>query len=168
LAGTAVAVLVVVAVAVAMPRRDTARRVQQTDAPHPWIVLLTTLIASLVWHAMLAVMWRVQPALSRWPLVLAPMLGALAVMVLMFGLVRRWAARRDWNDLHRLALVTGALISHSVFGIAVLAKATIDRVGAAALGLAMLNFIAVLAVRVRSRLYAPSAGIDRDHSRHRS
>jgi hypothetical protein len=75
----------------------------------------------------------VQPAFAHWPLVLVPRQGALAVIVVLTWLLCHWAATSGWNDRHGLALVVGALLSHSLFGGAVLAKTMVDRAGVAVL-----------------------------------
>src|SRR5262249_48803885 len=121
------------------------------NAPQPWVVLLVTGIASLTWHALLALLWRSQPAFADWPLVLVPMLGALIVVAGMTWLLRRWAATPDWNDRHRPALVIGAVVSHSLIGGTILTKSPADRVGVAALGLVAIIGLLLFARRVCAR-----------------
>ena len=112
---------------------------------------MATCIASLVWHALLGLLWRVHPAFTRWPLVLVPTLGALAVIVVMIWLLCRWAATSTWNDRHRLALVIGALLSHSLFGAAILTKTMVDRAGVAVLILVTVVLLILFASKVRYR-----------------
>jgi len=156
LAATALLALVLAVIALVVLPRTAGRRVVHASAPQPWIVLLVTCIASLVWHTLLALLWRIQAALAGWPLVLIPMLSAGAVLVAMAWLLRKWAATRDWNDRHQLALVSGAAISHSLFGGAILTKTTVDRLGVAGLGLLLIVLLILLAIRIRGRVEAQS------------
>jgi hypothetical protein len=154
LAVTALVALVLAVVALSGLPRTAAqpKRKLDTDAPQPRIVLFVTCIASLIWHALLALLWRIQPAFAGWPLVLVPMLGGMTVVVVMAWLLCQWAAMRDWNDRHRLALVSGALVSHSLIGGAILTKTTVDRVGVAILGAVMIGLLVRFATRVRDRV----------------
>ncbi len=131
LAVTALITLTLAVVALVILPQNAARLKRHTNAPQPWLVLVVTCIASLVWHALLGLLWRVQPVFAHWPLVLVPTLGALAVIVVMTWLLCQWAVTCDWNDRHRLALVVGALLSHSLFGGAILTKTMVDRAGVA-------------------------------------
>jgi hypothetical protein len=151
LAVTALITLGLVVVALVIPPKNAPRPQSQTNAPRPRAVLLVTCIASLIWHALLALLWRIQSAFAHWPLVLAPMLGAMAVIVMMVWLLRQWSATCDWNDRHRLALVSGALLSHSLIGGAILTNTTVDRAGVAVLGFVMIVLLGLFASRVRDR-----------------
>jgi hypothetical protein len=142
-----VALLLVITALVVVPRKAT-RPTVNASAPQPRLVLVVTFIASLVWHALLAVLWRVESAFANLPLALVPMLGATAVAASMAWALRQWTAGRGWNDRHRLALVSGAVISHSVVGGTILTKSTVDRVGVAVLGLVLIVLLALLAKRV--------------------
>jgi hypothetical protein len=145
LAVTALIMLGLVVVALVIPPMNAPRPQSQTNAPRPWAVLLVTCIASLIWHALLALLWRIQPAFAHWPLLLAPMLGAMAVIVMMVWLLRQWSANRDWNDRRRLALVSGALLSHGLIGGANLTNTTVDRAGVAVLGFVMIVLLSLFA-----------------------
>ena len=151
LAVTALITLALVAAALVILPQKAARPQRNTDAPRPAVVLLVTFIASLFWHTLLALFWRIQPVFARWPLVLVPMLGAIAVIGMMVWLLRQWVATRDWNDRHWLALVSGALVSHSLFGGAVLTKSTVNRAGVAALILVTIALLSLFAIRVQDR-----------------
>jgi hypothetical protein len=156
LAVTALGALVLAVVALSgLPRtaaQPKPKLTLDTNAPQPRIVLLVTCTASLIWHALLALLWRIHPAFAYWPLVLVPMLGGMTVVVVMAWLLHQWAATRDWNDRHRLALVSGALVSHSLIGAAILTKTTVDRVGVAVLGAVMIVWLVWFATRVRDRV----------------
>jgi hypothetical protein len=152
LAVTALIVLVLAVLALVVLPRNAVQPKLQLSAPQPRVVLIVVFASSLIWHIMLALLWRVLPAFARWPLVLAPVLGASALVVLMVWLLRRWASARGWNDRHRLALSSGALLSHSLIGSAILTNTPIERVGSAAMGLMTIVLLVLFAVRVRDRV----------------
>jgi hypothetical protein len=54
------------------------------------------------------------PGLMSGPGVLAPLVVALALVVVAVRLVRRWSAAPDWGRPHRVALGSGALLGHSL------------------------------------------------------
>jgi len=146
-----VALLLVVTALVVLPR-NSARPKPAADAPQPRLVLLVTFTASVLWHALLAVLWRIEPAFADWPLFLVPVLGAMAVAASMDWGLRQWTARRGWNDRHRLALVSGAVISHSLVGGIILTKSIADRVGVGFLGLVLIVLLILFANRLRERV----------------
>lgn len=82
-------------------------------------------------------LWGIRPVFSDWPLVLVPMVSALAVAVGLARLVGCWSRARDWNDLHRVALASGAVICHTLIGVLAVAQTPADRIVLIALGLAM-------------------------------
>jgi hypothetical protein len=154
LAGTALIALVLAVVALVILPRKTALAQLEFDkaAPAPWAVVAVTTALSLIWHCLLVLSWRVHPAFANGMLVVVPMLGASAVAVAMAWLVRQWSESADWNDRHRLAVVSGALMSHSFFGAAVLTKSMANRVGVGVLDLVMIGLFILFANRVRDRV----------------
>jgi len=101
-----------------------------------------------------AILWRIQPVFAQWPLALVPMLSAIAVAGAVAGLVRRWAAARNWSDVHQLAIVSGAVISHSLIGAVIFTSTTFDRIGITVLGLTLLS---MFAIRVRQQTHSAIA-----------
>jgi hypothetical protein len=71
------------------------------------------------------------------------MLGAIALGVVMIWLVRSWAKSHNWNDLHLLALASGALVPQT----------TTARVGLIVLGLVMIVLLALFALQARGRVH---------------
>jgi hypothetical protein len=161
LAVTALITLTLAVVALVILPQNAGRLKRHASAPQPRLVLVVTCIASLVWHALLGLLWRVHPAFAHWPLVLVPTLGALAVIVVMTRLLSHWAATSGWNDRHRLALVVGALLSHSLFGGAILTKTMVDRAGVAVLILVTLVCLILFASKVRDRTLRQGGDPDR-------
>lgn len=150
---TALVTLALVVVALAVLPRKAHRSVRENSAPHPWLVLLIIGIGGFLWHAM-SFLWHIQPVFSRWPSVLVPMLGAVAILAGIAWLVNRWSQAHDWSDLHLLALVSGALACHTLTGLLSpdLTHTLADRIALIILVLAMTGFLAWFAFRVRSRV----------------
>jgi hypothetical protein len=115
------------------------------------VIPVVTGIASLIWHALLALLWRVHPAFARWPFVLVPVLIAIVLTVIVAWLLRRCVATRDWDDRHRLALVSASVVSHSIFGGAVITKTAVDRACVAVLVFVTIVLLILFACRVRDR-----------------
>ncbi len=126
------------------PRRD-------IKAPSAWIVLLVGLVAGFLWQAVLILTRAFFPALTHGALVLIPMLVALLLAAGTFWLLLQWSQARDWGDLHLLALASGALIAHTVFGVFFLTVTPLDKGALAVLGAAMLVLLILFAVQLRRR-----------------
>jgi len=121
-------------------------------APRPRVVFLTTCCAALVWHFLLALLWRVVPAAAGWPYVFLPMAAALLLATGLLWQVEQWTGAANWNDLHRLAIAGGAIISHSLIGGLIFPNTAVDRVGILLLAIATLVGLGVLAHHVRARV----------------
>lgn len=145
-----VTVALVIVALVVLPRKVPRPRLQ-INAPHPWFVLLVIGISGFIWH-FLADPDGVAPMFARWPLVLLPMLGAVVILVGIAWLLRRWSQAQDWNDLHLLALASGAVICHTVVGALVLTHTTTDRIDLVVLALLMAGFLLWLALRIHRRI----------------
>jgi hypothetical protein len=74
-----------------------------------------------------------QPAFTRGPVVLLPMVTAAALVAAGYISLRRMNASPAWTARHTLAVIAGALIAHSIGGLVVMAHTTIDRLGLIAL-----------------------------------
>jgi hypothetical protein len=145
------AVLVLTVVALGVLPRKMSQSPQQFDVPPPWMTLLISGIAGFACLALLIELGRVVPAFTRGLLVLVPMLGALALVAVVALLVHRWSRTPYWSDLHRLALVSGALVAHTLLGILHFHYTVLDRLGLIVLGLVMIVLLALLAIQVRNR-----------------
>jgi hypothetical protein len=148
---TALIALVLVIVALGVLPGQMPRPTLPIHAPQPRVVLVVTLIATLIWHALLSLLWRVQPAFAQGLLVLVPMLGALIIVVLMIWLVGRWSRSQGWGDRHLLALASGALVVHTAIGALLSHYTLFDRIGVVVLGLIMSGMLALFARRIRGR-----------------
>ncbi|MEU6711447.1 hypothetical protein ABZ897_08175 [Nonomuraea sp. NPDC046802] len=89
------------------------------------------------------------PAFTQGGWVVVPMVAAALLAVVAGVLLRRWTAHGGWRDRHSLALASGALVAHTVFGVIANGENTTDRVSLAALGVVMVGLLALLARRTR-------------------
>jgi len=118
------------------------------DAPSPWLVGLVAALTAGLWFGLL----DLPSSLRESALVLLPMLGELALVAGVAALIRRWSARRDWSDIHRLALACGALLASMLFGFfAVTAGNRVDQQGQGVASLVAVVLLALLARRLQQR-----------------
>ncbi|QBD76667.1 hypothetical protein EPA93_11900 [Ktedonosporobacter rubrisoli] len=153
---TALIIIALVVIALGVLPRKTARRMRESRAPSPWIVLLVIGVVGFIWHDALA-LGRIQPAFAHWPLVLLLVLGTAALSIGIAWLVKCWSEMRGWNDLHLLALAGGALACHTLSGWLYIAHTLAERVALSVLALAMAGFLAWVARRIQHNV-SHSAG----------
>lgn len=146
LIGAALAVIILVALALALP---TGAQPAPTEhaAPSPWLVGASVGVVALTWFTLL----DIPHVLRDSALVLLPMLIILGLAVGIAVLLRRWSAARGWGDLHRLAIVFGALLVSACEGFfLVTAGNALNQAGQAVISLLALALLAVFTWR-RSR-----------------
>jgi hypothetical protein len=122
--------------------------------PSPWIVGLLGLVAGFLWQFILALTRVLFPVLIQGALVLIPMLVAASLAAVVFWLLRKWSQTRDWNDVHWLALASGALVAHTIFGVLFLTFTPLDKIGLAVLGVLMVVLLILFAMCLRRREWA--------------
>jgi hypothetical protein len=149
LAVLAVAVLVMAALRLLPGNRPEAERPERV--PSPWVVLLVAGISGFAWQFVLIWLRHFLPVLFAGAWVVLPMLLVVIMAGAVGWLVQQWARSHNWSDLHLLALASGALIAHTLFGALVLTQTTVDRLGLLALGLVMIAMLILLAFRLRAR-----------------
>ena len=74
--------------------------------PRPWIGVITAFLLGLPWYALMVLVFG---PVRELPL-LVPMVGAVIWSAGLFLLIRHWARKSGWQDLHRWALCFGALL----------------------------------------------------------
>jgi hypothetical protein len=89
--------------------------------------------------------------------VLVPMLIAIAPVAVVVALIGRWSRPdRGWRDLHRLALVIGALPTSVLYGFFyVTAGSPVDRAGQAVASAAAVALLALFARRLHGKCKFP-------------
>jgi hypothetical protein len=130
------------------PRREPDRGSAGRTAPAPWLVGLAAFGLALPWFLLVLL------ALLDWPTARIPFWLALAAGLLWAGGVLLatvvWSRSSGWEDAHRLALVTGALVAAMLAGLAIFligGAGPVDLVGKVVLDVAAV----VLLVRVNRR-----------------
>jgi hypothetical protein len=145
LAVAAVAVLFVVALGpwTAAPSGSKAER----RVPRPWVVRLVAF-----WFIVVIFSVGVAPAI---PAVAAVVFGLLLAAVAN-GVVSRWSASIAWQDIHRLALISGALYASMLLGfLASGIRLPIDVIGKLVLNVVAIVGLSYLARTLRRRKPAP-------------
>jgi hypothetical protein len=115
----AIAVLVTVVIAV-LPRLGPVRPAPVRDLPGPRTAAVVSGAATL---AFLGLIWPLgedpgHPAVGTGAWVWLPMAAALGIAGTVGWRVARWCATDGFDDHHRIRLIGGALVAHSVFAAA--------------------------------------------------
>ncbi len=147
----ALAVLVLVVIALGVLPRAVPLPPLQTNAPQPWMLFLVSGIGSFACLALLLLLGPAVPAFTHAPLVLLSMLSALVLVAIVAWLVYHWSHSHTWSDNHLLALLSGALIAHTLVGILNSHDPT-TRLGLVVLGLLMIILLILLARRIQARV----------------
>jgi hypothetical protein len=119
------------------------------NAPSPWLVGLVTFVGAAAWFNLVGL----PQSLRAGALVLAPMLGEIAIAIVVATLIRRWSGPdRAWTDLHRLALASGALLISMLFGFFfVTAGNPIDQLSQGVASVVAIGLLALFARRLQQR-----------------
>jgi hypothetical protein len=106
-------------------------------APPPWRVVLVGFALGLPWFALVFLAYGALPALPA----AIPILLGIALAGLAFSVITRWSSRCAWQDVHSLALISGALLANMLAGFAVMnvsGVSVVDIVGKTVFNLAAL------------------------------
>jgi hypothetical protein len=150
LAVAAVVVLFVVALGpwTAAPSGPKAER----RAPRPWVARLVAFWLAVLWFIVVIFSVGVAPAIPA----VAPVAFGLLLAAVAYGVVSRWSASIAWQDIHRLALISGALYASMLLGfLASGIRLPIDVVGKLVLNVLAIVGISYLARMIRRRKPAP-------------
>lgn len=147
-AGAAATALIGLGPRLARPRRPAGRDTPHPRrAPAPTAAGLTAFVAAASWFALLL---PIPAAVTRIPAVSATAL-ALGIATTAMIVISRWSRTTDWDDRHRLALLTGALIASMAAGFTANQFTTIDLLAKSALNLAALGGLCLLRRKLRHR-----------------
>ena len=151
LIGAALLVVTLVVLALIWPvsQAAPAPTTSVRNAPSPWLVGLVTFVGAGAWFNLVGL----PHSLRAGALVLAPMLGEIAIAIAVATLIRRWSGPdRAWTDLHRLALASGALLISMLFGFFfVTASNPIDQLGQGVASIVAIGLLALFARRLQQR-----------------
>ncbi len=148
LAATALVVVLVVIVALWLLPRRSSVPTANAPVPAPWFVLFASGLGAVLFLGLLIPLGTAErPAFSSGNGVVIPMLAGLVVAGLAARLLWGWTRQRAWNDRHWLALVSGALVGHTlVFDLT--RETSAERMSLLVLGLVMSLLLALLATRM--------------------
>lgn len=120
-----------------------------SSPPRPWLLGLVTFLLSLPCFLLTFVAYGGTPNLPLW----VPIAGGIAWAVLSLMIVARWASGSGWGEMHRFALVFGALLASMSAGYIILAGGALlmDWIGKAILNVAAIVLMIRLAQKVRLR-----------------
>ena len=156
LAGIVLATLVLAVLALRVLPGRTPPPAPGGTAPRPALAGVLAALATAGFLALLLPLGRPPqgPALGHGAGVLTQMALAAAIAITVGLLLHRWSSSDGWDDRHRIWTAGGALVSHTAFGAAVLARTTFDRVGLIVLAL----LVVVLLVLLGGRRGKPATG----------
>lgn len=150
LAGAVLVVVGLVALALGWPARPAALAPSETrhSAPSPWLVGLVAFLTAGVWFGLL----DLPHMLRTGPAVVLPLLLSVVVAVSVIALLKWWSAGQGWTDIHRLALVLGALLISILWGFFfVTAGNPIDQLGQGVASVVALVLLAIFARQLQQR-----------------
>jgi hypothetical protein len=109
-------------------------------APRPWLVGLIAFAFGFPWSILVLLGFGAAPTVPF----RIPMIAGVAWVCAVLLLITRWTSSRDWNDLHRFALVLGGLLACMMGGFVIFAVG--GALGIDWIGKAILNVLALLAM----------------------
>jgi hypothetical protein len=112
--GAVLVVVGLVGLALGWPSRPTALSPVDTNhsAPSPWLVGLVALLTAGAWFSLLDLPHVVRMG----PMALLPLLLGVVVAGRVIALLKWWSVGPGWTDMHRLALILGALLISVLWG----------------------------------------------------
>lgn len=126
-----------------------ARAQATRNPPSPWVVGLLVAITALAWFVLLDIPHLLRDSI----LVIVPMIGLIILVGVVASKIHRWSAfEENWNDLHRFAIICGALLISMLVGFFfVTASNPIDQLGQGIASIGMIIFLALFGWRLRER-----------------
>jgi len=145
LGATAVALLV----AASFLRRPDSQLTQKVgrSTPQPWLVGLAGFFLAVPSLFLIGLAYGAWPGLPPW----IAILGGIAWGIIALALIGRWVSSASWQDMHRLALSSGAVVASMLFGFAAGNWLRIDLIAKIVLDLFAVVYVAYLARVIRRR-----------------
>ena len=108
---------------------------------------LATTTVALLWHFLLARLWRFAPRFASWPLMLLPMVAAALILFAGYRSLSRRVTSHHWSDHHWFALASGLVIAHTLFGLSIFCRSNFEWISTLALEAAFLTTFYVAGAR---------------------
>ena len=115
------------------------------SAPQPWLVVLGVMFLGFPWYVLISMVFA--PTIARGISFWVAMIAGIAWALGAYLLIRRWSSSSGWSDIHRWALVFGAVLVSMTAGF--LGSNTWPRMDIVAK--AILNVIALLGLLALAR-----------------
>ncbi|WP_157001645.1 hypothetical protein [Agromyces laixinhei] len=126
LAGCAIVIagLALLALRILPPRADSTVPGARTPAPFSVAMIAAALTIPAIFLPATAMGILLDPIRSTSDVVFVAtaLVVPTATVIVALALIRRWTRSRDWSDLHRTALVTGAFVAHTLVGMTYFVK----------------------------------------------
>jgi len=149
-------IAMILLLALAAYRFRSEGRIFAGTPPAVWIVVIGTFVLGLPWYGLMVLVFG---PVRELPL-LMPMAGAVIWALGLFLLVRHWALKSGWSDMHRWAVCFGALLVCITGGF--LGAGSFSRMDLAAkivLNVIGIGSMVILAVKIGNRCSSQSAAV---------
>lgn len=107
----------VLLVAAALHLRPREPRVRPASPPAPWLLGAIAVALGLPWYGIIILVFSPDPKLHALPFWI-PMILGIAWACMVFLLIQRWCSSIGWRDMHRYALIFGAVLVPIIGGFA--------------------------------------------------
>jgi hypothetical protein len=147
LCGAAAILLLIVAAYLCRGERGMRQPVAH-EPLSPWLLCVGVMVLGFPWYLLMTLIFAPRPAIPVW----APMLIGTAWAIAAYLLIKRWVSAAGWGEIHRWALVTGAILVCMLAGF--MGSSTwprMDLIGKAVLNVLAVYCLIILANRIRHR-----------------
>lgn len=107
----------VLLIAAALHLRPHESRVRPTSPLSPWLLGAMVVALGLPWYGTIGLVFSSDPKLHALPFWI-PMIVGIAWACMVFLLIRRWSSTAGWREMHRYALIFGAMLVPMIGGFA--------------------------------------------------
>jgi hypothetical protein len=107
----------VLLVAAALHLRPGEPRVRPTSPLSPWLLGAMVVALGLPWYGIISLVFSPDPKLHALPFWI-PMILGIVWACMVFLLIRRWSSAVGWREMHRYALIFGAMLVPMIGGFA--------------------------------------------------
>ena len=129
----------------------------EAPVPAPLVLAVGAFVATLAFFALsFPILGATQPAFTHGAWVVIPMISTAVLAVSVLLAVHGWSRSTRWTSRHQLWSIGGALVAHSLGGLAIMAHTTVDRAGLIVIVLLTTGAIAWMDTRLRPTAMVPA------------